>query len=486
LSTTVSSATRFLALEVGDQRYGVAADLVEEVARLPKISRVPHAPPALLGLANIRGAVMPVLSLARLLGANDAGATRIVVVDAGEPLALTVSAVSEMTEAGAAGGLRKIDVAGLVAESLPALARTRSGNRAIVAPGRDVAAEDRIALLVFSVAGQDFALPLTAVDEVLALPHEVATMPHADAVVLGQAAVRGAVLPLLSLRALLALHGAASDAVARVVVVRIGSHRIGLVVDGLRSVLQVPEAAIDPVPHVLSRGGSEARIQAICRLDGGKRLVSVLAVDHLLRDDITARLLQGSAEDQETMPQPRATDAGDQFLLFRIGDDDFGLPIDAVEEIAPLPPKLARLPNAPAFVEGMINLRGEVIPVIDQARRFDSLTSERGKRRIVVVRVDDLRAGFIVDDVTEVARIPATALRAAPDLGGDADGDDDVRVFERVASFADDERIVLIVSPRELLSRAERDLLRGFGREGGAQSRTDTKKGSRKGVAGKP
>ncbi len=315
--------------------------------------------------------------------------------------------------------------------------------------------------MTFAVGHQDFALPLGCVEEVLRLPADIAIMPHADAAVVGSAAFRNATLPLLSLSALLALPGTDADSRSRIVVLRIGRHRVGLVVDAMRAILRMAPDEIDAVPHVLSRGSAEARIQAICRVDGGARLVSVLSPDQLLRDDITQRLLHGGTGEQEMTAQAAPTQASEQFVLFRIGEDEFGLPIDAVEEIAPLPPRLTALPKAPAFVQGVMNLRGEVIPVIDQAHRFNGAAATGAKRRVIVVRIGTLRAGFIVDGVSEVLRVELSALRDAPDLGTEG-----TRVFDRVANLEQEGRLVLIVSPRELLDRAEQDLLRELGRKG--------------------
>ena len=57
--------------------------------------------------------------------------------------------------------------------------------------------------------------------------------------------------------------------------------------------------------------------------------------------------------------------------MFRLGDDEFGLPIEAVDEVARVPDQITRLPKTPKFLEGVVNLRGEVLPVVDQRRRFD-------------------------------------------------------------------------------------------------------------------
>lgn len=444
-----------LTLRAGGELLAVPAPLVREVTRMPRLTRVPHAPRALLGLANIRGAVVPVLSLADLVARPGGGERRVVIVEDGMPFGLAVDGIDRLTEDGD-GGARLLDLQALIAASLSPDGNRRAVGRAVAEEAETVTSDDAVLpLVVFGLGSQEFALPLAAVEAVLRLPDGIAALPHGDAVVVGSTTDRGALLPLLSLRVLLAMPAAAPTHRTRVVVARIGAHRVGLVVDVIRGVERVPETAIDAVPQVLTRGHAEARIQAICRLDEGRRLVSLLAAEHLLREDITARLLQGSAE---TEAEETAMDAtSEQFLLFRIGESDFALPIAAVEEVAPLPHKLTRLPRAPAFVQGVMNLRGAVVPVIDQAERFGAAAAAGSKRRVVVVRIGDLHAGFVVDAASEVLRIANDAVRPAPDLGGA-----ETHVFERVANLPDQDRIVLIVSPRELLDRAEQDLLRGM------------------------
>lgn len=451
---------RTLTFSVGDERLGMAAALVQEVVTLPRLARVPHAPDALMGVANIRGAIVPVLSLASLLGREQAAVQRVIVTQLDGPVGLAVSGVSQILDGEEAAGVARLDIAGLVAAAVPERRARRSAD-AIVATSVQMGGtvSETIALVAFAVGGQEFALPLAAIEEVLRLPPDIARMPHGDAAALGSVASRGAVLPLLSLAVLLALPVAPLTPRSRVVVVRIGAHRIGVVVDAMRTIERVAESDVDPVPQVLNRGGGEARIQAICRLDDSTRLLSVLAPDQLLDEQITARLLQGETGDNREMTG--ATDGqGERFLLFRIGDETFGLPIEAVQEVALLPPRLTPLPRAPAFVQGVMNVRGQVIPVIDQAHRFNGTPVAGAKPRVIVVRIGELTAGFIVDAVLQVVQPPADALRDAPDLGSDG-----MRVFDRVATLEGDDSLVLIVSPQELLDRAERDLLLALGKK---------------------
>jgi purine-binding chemotaxis protein CheW len=99
-----------------------------------------------------------------------------------------------------------------------------------------------------------------------------------------------------------------------------------------------------------------------------------------------------------------------------------------------------------------------VIPVIDQRRRFDMPQLEQGiGRRLVVVRTGRHRAGVIVDSVSEVLRTAADAIKDAPDLTEDI-----ARLVRGVVNIEANGRIILILDPAELLTRAERGLLDKF------------------------
>lgn len=445
---------------VGGRRLGLPATQVREILSMPRIVRVPHAPDALLGVANMRGTVIPVISVGQVIGQEKSECQQVIVVDNDGLVGLAVTSVTQLVDQRAVDDVPLVDVAELVTRVVQDKRQRRSGGR-VVALAERAAQQDTVALVAFTINDQAFALPLSHIEEIVRVPQDIARMPDAEAVVIGTMLLQGAILPLLSLAALLALSLRPVDRHARIIVVRIGTHRVGLLVDAMQSVVRVAETAIDPVPQVLNRGGAEARIQAICRLGDGRGLLSVLATDQLLREDIMARLLQGDGKEQGDMTGGVASERSERFLLFRIGDDSFGLPIEVVEEVVLLPPRLTALPKAPDFVRGVMNVRDQVIPVIDQAQRFNGTAVESAKPRVIVVRIGALTAGFIVDAVSEVVQVPESALREAPDLGAEG-----TRVFDRVAALDGRDNLVLIVSPRELLDRAEQDLLTKLGKKG--------------------
>ena len=434
---------------------------------MPRVVRVPLGPDALLGVAGVRGKVIPVLSLSRMMGLPDTATTRIVITDVGGPIGLAVGSVSQVERASENGG-EPIDVDALVAKAMPQRQERRAGGasqnaRAQPLPIQPVtsAQAHSEALVVFVVSGQDFALPASAVADVGQVPAGITTLPETDPAVLGTAPYCGAVLPVLSLTVLLALPPTGPSPRSRLLVVRIGTHRVGLIVDAVRAVERVSERDIDPLPQALVRGGGEARIAAICRLDEGRRLLRVLDVHRLLREDFTATLLQNQSANCSGIADPRG--GGDhepasaappqRLVLLRIGDGTFALPIGAVDEVALLPPRLAALPGAPGYVRGVMHVRGQAIAVIDQMQRFGDKPELAGRAHVVVVRSGKTAAGFAVSAVLGAVEVLAADIHDAPDLGTEGS-----LMFSRTTRIAGHEFPVLIIDPQVLLAALAQDV----------------------------
>jgi len=99
-----------------------------------------------------------------------------------------------------------------------------------------------------------------------------------------------------------------------------------------------------------------------------------------------------------------------QIVGFRIGRETFGLPISMIREIVRVP-EITSVPNAPDYIEGVINLRGRIIPVVDLRKRFGDRSFEPSKKnRIVVVEMERRAIGLIVNSASEVLRIPPSEI----------------------------------------------------------------------------
>ena len=483
-----SGNRRYLTFRSEQRRYALPATQVSEVIRVTALARVPQAPKSLLGLANLRGAVMPVASIRALLGLAEAVTTptsRLIVLDGATPVALEVDEVAALVtvaysevnaadaELSAAAGehlhgvfqshghvTKILNIQALLDQAFP-----RNGSRRSIASAavervdeQRAVEEDRRRLVTFDVAGQEYALDLNAIREIITAPATLTHIPGSDEVVLGIMPYRERLLPLFSLRILLGLP-AASDPRDKVIVTAVGDTLVGLVADGARSVLAVDPNRVEQAPPVLSaRAGGEAQIMQIYRA-GTDRLISILVPGRLFREDVMQKLTETHRAVNSLAEIEAREQAEDlRFLAFKLNGSEFALPIDAVDEVARVPEQITRLPKTPKFLEGVVNLRGVVLPVVDQRRRFDMPALEKGLgRRLVVVRTEQHRAGVIVDSVTEVLRCSSQAIKPAPDLTGEALG-----LVRSVINLEQAGRMLLLLDPSELLSRAERSLLDAF------------------------
>ena len=105
-----------------------------------------------------------------------------------------------------------------------------------------------------------------------------------------------------------------------------------------------------------------------------------------------------------------------QIVGFRVGRETFGVPISLVHEIVRLP-DITAVPEAPDYVEGVINLRGKIISVIDLRKRFgERQITPNKKNRILVVEVDSKMVGLIVDAASEVLKVPETEIDLPPNV----------------------------------------------------------------------
>ena len=112
-----------------------------------------------------------------------------------------------------------------------------------------------------------------------------------------------------------------------------------------------------------------------------------------------------------------------QLVTFGIGSEEFAVDILSVQEINRMM-ALTRVPQSPPEVEGVINLRGKIIPVVDLRKRFGMAQAEKSEQsRIVVVEVHGRTIGFIVDRVNEVLRISGKIVEPAPTMVCSVDSD---------------------------------------------------------------
>ncbi|MBP2314272.1 chemotaxis protein CheW [Azospirillum soli] len=489
--TGIGGDTRqYVTFYVQDEMFAVPLAEVQEIIRMPDVVGIPKSPQSLEGIANLRGTVMSVTSLRRIFRFADRphdDATRVVVINQGVPVGFVVDRMAAVVtvdpdqiepaeslgatvETDLLRGMIKgvdghamimiIDPARLIRNEGVSRERKRSSGGAADARTSDAdeAASDELQLVSFEVARQEYALGIESVQEIVQVPGSISRIPCTDRHVLGVMTLRNRLLPLVSLRSMFRLPDAELDERSKIVVVPLDERNsVGVVMDTVREVLRVRKDVVDPLPNMLGDGRGE--IQSICRLNNGKRLVSILSAEHLFRHDAVRKAVAAASEMEEGTGMAEAmaasrsatVDEEEQFVVFRLGNEEYGAPIDSVNEIVRVPDELTRVPKTASFIEGVVNLRGAVLPVIDQRRRFDLPEIERNDRqRIMVFTINGVRTGFIVDSVSEVLKIARSAIGPTPSLS-----DEQARLIGRVANLEKSKRMILLLDVANLLDASE-------------------------------
>lgn len=146
-----------------------------------------------------------------------------------------------------------------------------------------------------------------------------------------------------------------------------------------------------------------------------------------------------------------------QIITFKLGEEEFGVDILQVREIEKLEQEVTRVPKAPKFVEGVFNLRGDIVPVVDLRKRFGlSLKPVGYETRVIIVEVNDNPVGMMVDTVTEVLRIPVSSIEDAPNITRGVDA----YFLSGVAKIND--RLIILLNLERALSADETKELKEF------------------------
>ena len=487
-----SESDQFVTFIIGDEVFAVDMRPVQEIIRVPEVVRVPLAPDTLDGLANLRGKVLPIISLRRMFGFEEVDhddSTRAVVIDIGQPLGFVVDRVTSVVgvdreqiegvesirstintdllsgmikDIGGHAMIMILDFEKLIQQQFSEIAKlSRTSNasnmlsNSLNTSSEEEETSDELQLVSFDVAGQEYAIAIEDVQEIVQVPEQIIHVPHSEAHVIGVMTLRNRLLPLVSLRRMFALPPQNADERSRIVVVALGTASVGVVMDNVNEVLRVAKSDVEAMPALLAREGDMADIGEICRLDGGSRLVSIITARNLFNHSSIKEALSNVDKLEEESTQALGADLEDdssdddeQVVVFRLSREEYGVPIESVQEIVRVPEELTHVPKAPGFVEGVINLRGSVLPVIDLRRRLglESVARSEGQR-VMVFLIHGTRTGFIVDSVAEVLKIPRNTIEDAPKLSSEQS-----TLLSRMANLEKQKRMVQLIEPEHLLA----------------------------------
>ena len=244
----------------------------------------------------------------------------------------------------------------------------------------------------------------------------------------------------------------------RIIVVDADGIVLGLVVDRVHEVLNVPKRLVEPPPSITSNGGME--LSGVAKLNEGSRLIMLLDVARLTKDE-KLRTVQHSHVAQYVEQEKKTADTETsgqqlsevQLVTFILGDEEYGVPISQIQEIDRVA-KITKVPKAPSFIEGITNLRGEVIPVLDTRKRFElPLKQADDRTRIIIVDLGGVKTGLVVDSVREVLNVARKDIAAPPEAIGSGV---EKQFISGIGKVNAGKRMIVLLDVERILSSQER------------------------------
>ena len=420
---------QLVSFQVAREEFAFPMDRVREILRVQTPTKVPDVPDYVLGVLTVRGRLLPILDLRSKLGLQSMA----------EEAVHQCNQVRQAYERWHSTLMPNAnpDLSLLTSNIFSSwVAQFSSSSQVLM----DAVMELRTIDDKLSVAAKHWQLSAGAHD--VALAREMGT--------LGGIA-REMVDAMRRLEELIPLNLQEDQ---RIVVVDASGILLGLVVDHVNEVLQVPSKTVDAPPPITAGDGRE--VSGIARLDDGKRLLLLLDPAKLLNANSLHTLRESSGEgcgqaDTEAQMQ-KADFQGDevQLVTFMLGDEEYGIPIERIQEIDRLS-RVTKIPKAGNCVEGVTNLRGEVIPVINTRKRFELEPRDPDDQtRIIIVDLNGVKTGLIVDSVREVLSVSRSDITAPPSsirYGADQ------QFISGIGKLDNGKRMIFVLTAEELLPK---------------------------------
>ncbi|WP_322011383.1 chemotaxis protein CheW [Paraburkholderia sp. J12] len=423
------------------------AALQEVVNHSDALTPVPLAPPYLLGLFNLRGTLIPVVDLRQLLrlpAEGEGTARKIAIVETdGSRVGLQFDGTGEIlrvpadqviaietvpgSNPSAIGAVLKLDGGERILQVLSASALLSLRDVPHLAKAEVRATQQRAQQgqrrqnVSFKVGGTALALPMGAIQEIIRVP-ALQHSPFADDVCIGLLNLRGATVPVIDFGTFLGFARAAESGVSaderRIVVLTRGDQHFGLLVDEVASIVACREDELLQMP---SYGSAHRSMFAGYLAHDSGAGVLLIDADALFANSRIATLAAGH-RDLYRNAAANANAAGKRggtrqtLVTFRIGHL-IGVRIGELREVIDYRDDVVKTPGLPNFVRGVLNLRGELVTVIDVRAMYAMPTYEDlARAKILIVEHRAEKYGLLVDSVEDIVTLTGGRQMTVPTL----------------------------------------------------------------------
>jgi len=449
-----------LEVRVGGEVFGFNADEIEQILVVPAITPIPLSDRSVLGVAVLSGKIVHAIDLGlvngkgsidlksekvRLLTLSNEDFQESFVVD--EVLGMLEVDEEKIEENSDKGSflqafykaddhvvqllnintlLQRINIDRFEPAKLDNLQQGSSSSK-----NENRSTDNFKRALFFRAENEKFAIDIEGLRELIFAPKEITPIVGSDA--LGMITLRDEVITLLDMNSLLGFSHKEPDEKSRALIAYHEGKAIALLVDEVEEVKNLENSALEPMP-----GGVAGEI--IEQVYKEKDFISSMISAHYIRKLIRDYYIENEENSDNEINGGKETDVS-EVAVFKVGDEEYAFDIEEVQEIIRYD-IVTPVPEAPEFMEGVLNLRGSVIPVISLPNRLGFDYEVTDKTKIIVCSVENEKIGFVVDDVNEILFVEDTFISKAAS---------EESLFEEVINLDDGKRVILKIRVNNLL-----------------------------------
>jgi len=470
---------------LGEDEFGADIMDVKEIIRVPEITKVPNAPGYVEGACNLRGNVLPIIdgrTRFNLEKKEKDESSRVLVIDVeGKATGVVVDKVSEVMRVNTSdieappqivknvdydylNGVVKLDHGNRLVMLLDVVKALKINNaeKGIIkdndknlhqhnfkSNSSNSESIDEEQLVSFLLEEEEYAIGIMKVKEIIRVP-QIVKVPNCEAYIDGVVSIRNNLLPIINLRTYFGMGHLELNDQTRILVVDMGTFVAGIMVDRISEVLRVPSDVIQAPPKFSVE--SEEQLKGVAKLNNGKRMILILDPSKFITDDEMNALCDFSEAQEQELHDNDITNLSldeEKLVTFKIDMEEYGVKIANVQEINRMT-DITKIPGAPYYIEGIVNLRGNVIPALDLRRLFKLEEKQiTDSSRIIIVDLDGKRTGIVVDSVSEVLKLEKGLIETTPDILSSGVARDYV---DGVGKLQDGKRMILILDICKVLS----------------------------------
>jgi purine-binding chemotaxis protein CheW len=317
-------------------------------------------------------------------------------------------------------------------------------------PGEEKKAKDEI-FGSFYIGTTEVAINVKAIHEVVNLPEKIIKMPLAPNFLLGVFNLRGLIIPIINLKALLKFEDCEVSSTQKIAIVDHEGAKVGLLFDSTSEILRVSQKDISDFSY--SSENSHKVISGAIKLDSGNRILQIIDPFALVCiDNIPQIIDQQNKANQGRVHASSQHENRKKCISFSINEIKMGFEISGIHEIIKVP-EIQQSAIQNELCIGMVNLRGQTVPVIDLAVLLGSQQAEDKRKlenkRIIVLKIEQELFGLLVDAVESINTYLVSEVMPIPLLSNTRS-----KIFLGCISFSDIGEIILL-NYQEVLSNKE-------------------------------